>query len=272
MRARSVVIQTAQDEVNVPFYRRSDLVGAYASATLDPPEVMVLVKYREDILHQPVLDLGCGAGRLAVFLRPLTDQYMGLDISPHMVGFCRRHFPDLQFRQGDMREPAIFEPCSFAAVFAVFNLFDAVSHEERQRVLAEVHRLLRANGLLVFSSHNRNYSQARTGPKLAYSRNPFTMLRHVTEFFEARANRRRIKRLERSEPEYALWNDCAHNFALLHYYISREAQARQLDAAGFDLLECLDEQGRTLQPMDADQANSSILYVARQRVPNRSVA
>ena len=39
-----------------------------------------------------------------------------------------------------------------------------------------------------------------------------------------------------NETDYAVLNDCGHNYSVLHYYITREAQARQLAAAGFDLI------------------------------------
>ena len=62
-------------------------------------------------------------------------------------------------------------PCadqSLETVLAVSNLIDAVCHEDRLRVLAEIRRVLTNHGLLVFSSHNRRYVQAGSGPKLAF--------------------------------------------------------------------------------------------------------
>ena len=126
-----------------------------------------MVRYRDDIAGRRVLDLGCGAGRLAIYLRPLTDHYVGLDQSPHMIGYCRRNFPGLVFHVGDMRALTQFDAGSFAAVFAVFNLFDAVSHEDRLALLGEVHRVLSADGLLFFSAHNRTYQHATAGPRRA---------------------------------------------------------------------------------------------------------
>ena len=87
----------AQDEVNSRLYRRADLVQFYASPHLTPPEVTAFVRYKADIHERRILDLGCGAGRLATFLRPLTDHYVGADVSPHMVAYCRRTFPGMRF-------------------------------------------------------------------------------------------------------------------------------------------------------------------------------
>jgi SAM-dependent methyltransferase len=151
----------------------------------------------------------------------------------------------------------------FEAVFAVFNLLDAVSHEDRLQILAEVRRILIPGGLLIFSSHNRNYIHAQERPRLHFQRNPMKQLRSLLGFLQGWLNSRRIRSKQRFEPEYALLNDSGHNFAVLHYYIDRAAQAKQLRAAGFELLKCQDELGRTLGPEDDDSAYSTIHYVAR---------
>jgi ubiquinone/menaquinone biosynthesis C-methylase UbiE len=223
---------------------------------------VALVRYREDIQGRRVLDLGCGAGRLATYLRPLTDHYAGLDVSEHMLAHARGQHPGFTFVQGDMRQLP-FEARSFDAVLAVFNLFDAVSHEDRLKVLAEVRHVLTPGGLLFFSAHNRNWAGTNLGPRLHFSRNPISQVRLLRQYLRSVANHRSIKKLQQSCGEYALLNDEAHDFAVLHYYIDREAQARQLAAAGFQPIECLDELGRTLSPKDDDRPNSSIHYVAR---------
>lgn len=253
-----------QEAINGRLYRNADLVRVYAQTKLLPPEATALIRYRDDIQGRRVLDLGCGAGRLAVYLRPLTDEYVGADVSPHMVAHCRRVFGEFPFVQADMRALTPFDSGSFDTVFAVSNLFDAVSHEDRLRVLAEVRRVLAPQGLLIFSSHNRDYIHAGAAPRLAFHRNPLTQLRLLIDYLQARANHRRIKPLHRFEPDYALLNDSGNNYCSLHYYVSRDVQAEQLTDAGFKLLDCLDELGRTLDPTEQDRADQSLHYVARR--------
>ncbi len=262
--APEVAVDTAQDSINGRLYRHSNLVQTYVVTKLHPTESTAMVRYRDDIQSRRVLDLGCGAGRLASYLRPLTSQYMGLDVSEYMVAYCRRFFPELEFVQGDMRSLQPFGDGSFDTVFAVANLFDAVSHPERLQVLAELRRVLVPDGLLIFSSHNRNYALAGTGPRLRIHRNPITQLRVFMDYVQASANHRRIKPLHRFEPDYALLNDSGNNYFTLHYYVSREVQARQLATAGFELLECLGESGHALHDGDADDSCPSILYIARR--------
>ena len=256
--------ETAQETINGRLYREADLVQTYAPVKLHPSEATALVRYRDDIHGQRVLDLGCGAGRLTTYLRPLVKKYVGLDVSAHMIKHCQMTFQGLNFVQGDMRSLTPFDDGEFDSVFAVANLMDAVSHAERLQVLAEVRRVLAPSGLFVFSAHNRSYLHAGSGPGLKFHRNPITQLHALVEFLRASANHRAIKPFHRSEAEYALLNDSGNNYHTLHYYIIRALQTRQLASVGFELLECLGDWGETLGTNSRDELYPSILYVARR--------
>ncbi|HEX4128954.1 MAG TPA: class I SAM-dependent methyltransferase [Pirellulales bacterium] len=257
--------RSAQEQINGSLYRRDDLVRQYDVQNLSPAESTALVRWHDAILGRRVLDLGCGAGRLATYLRPLVARYVGLDISAQMVAFCRARFAGLEFHQGDMRRLEAFADGSFDAVLGVFNLFDAVSHADRLRILAEVRRVLVPAGLLIFSAHNRNWAAFGDGPRFERSLNPWMQARYAVRYARCRLNYRRVRPHQALHDDCALVSDPGHNFAVLHYYITRQAQARQLDSAGFELLECLDELGRILGPDDGDRACSSLHYVARRR-------
>jgi hypothetical protein len=75
-------------------------------------------------------------------------------------------------------------------------------------------------------------------------------------------NRRRLRSLQRAEPGYALVNDEAHDFSVLHYYISPDAQRRQLAEHGFELMECLDLDGREVAEGAAARSCPELHYVA----------
>ena len=47
-----------------------------------------------------VLDVGCGAGILAIASEPLlgeTGHYLGLDVQPDRIEYCSEHYPNSQF-------------------------------------------------------------------------------------------------------------------------------------------------------------------------------
>ena len=77
------------------------------------------------------------------------------------------------------------------------------------------------------------------------------------------ANRRRLRPLERGQPGYAIVNDSAHDYSILHYYISRDAQARQLRAR-LRLVEALDLEARPVEPARTPRDSSELHYVARR--------
>jgi 2-polyprenyl-3-methyl-5-hydroxy-6-metoxy-1,4-benzoquinol methylase len=67
------------------------LVADYwAAVNVDAPELDV---YRQH-LHSPVLDAGCGTGRLLVPLREAGFDIDGCDASADMIERCRRRAPD----------------------------------------------------------------------------------------------------------------------------------------------------------------------------------
>lgn len=61
----------------------------------------------------PVLDAGCGAGRITRYLADRGCRVEGLDLSPAMVAAARRDHPDLTFSVGsivDLPHPTITSP------------------------------------------------------------------------------------------------------------------------------------------------------------------
>jgi SAM-dependent methyltransferase len=253
-----------QDQINQRLYQHAALVRTYQTSRLFPAEAVAMIRYSDHIAQGRVLDLGCGAGRLATYLLPLAAEYVGVDISERMVRHCRAAFPSLRFETGELRDLSVFPDEAFDAILAVSNLIDAVSHAHRLTTLAEIRRILAPGGGVIFSSHNRDYVRAGESPRLEFHRNPLKQLRLLADYWRSYANHRRIKPFQRNEPEYALVNDSGNDYCTLHYYISHETQVRQLETAGYELIECLDQAGQTLSPGDPGRASSSLTYLARR--------
>ena len=68
-----------------------------------------------------VLDVPCGTGRVAVPLAERGFTVAGLDISEAVLAVARKAGPDIDFRQGDMREL----PWADGSFDAVLNLWTA---------------------------------------------------------------------------------------------------------------------------------------------------
>ncbi|MFG2196396.1 class I SAM-dependent DNA methyltransferase [Streptomyces sp. NPDC048639] len=50
----------------------------------------------------PVVELGCGPGRVTAHLRNLGLEVFGIDLSPVMIDLAREAYPDLRFEVGSM--------------------------------------------------------------------------------------------------------------------------------------------------------------------------
>jgi SAM-dependent methyltransferase len=234
---------------------------------LKPVEEGVLAELRPFLQGARVLELGCGAGAITRVLLESTDRVVGVDVSPAMVEYCRRTFPAGEFRVGDLRDPAPFEAGSFDIVVAGDNVVDVLAHDERPRVVEDVRRVLADGGLFYFSTHNRNSREAldasRRGPRLRLDRHPYGQLRALAGFAQGTMNHRRLRRHQRFEADWAILNDPAHRWGLLHHYISRRGEAEELAACGFELLSVRGADGPPLEPGDDDAGFWDLHYVAR---------
>ncbi|HET8986914.1 MAG TPA: class I SAM-dependent methyltransferase [Humibacillus sp.] len=95
----------------------------------------------------PVLDAGCGTGRMSAYLAARHVRVRGVDLSPGMVEMARRDHPDLDATVGSLAEL----PCGDSQ-FAGVLLWYSVIHTPPaglDRVLAEAVRVLRPGGHLL---------------------------------------------------------------------------------------------------------------------------
>jgi SAM-dependent methyltransferase len=254
-----------QDAFNDAFYRTPLVMRSDPKEGLDPQETITLLKYQAHVVGRDVLDIGVGTGRTARVLATLARCYAAIDYSPVIVAEVHRTMPHLEVHLADMRDLGRWQDGSLDFVFGPNNVLDAVSHADRERALGEAWRVLRAGGLLAFSSHNRCYVGAQAGPRLRRSRNPLTFALHVARYVASLRLHRRMRALRRFEDDYALIDDCGPDHALLHYYVDRTAQERQLARLAFDLVEVLDRGGETVPHGEMAPTSSSLMYVARKR-------
>lgn len=251
-----------QRRANDRLWARKSLVQAYANRILRPVEVLLLARYRDDLSGR-VLELACGAGRVSGYLAEISPAAHGIDLSPEMVAYCRGRYPKATFSQADLRDPLPLGDASCDAVVGFDNPLDVADDATRGRVLDEIHRVLRAGGLLVLSAHNLAYAPRLTDPlRLRNLDLPHAgwALLHWPRW---QVNRRRVLRSQRTERGYSILNDISHDFMALHYYISRENQVAQLAAHGFELVECLDPDGERVAPADDAASAPWLHYVAR---------
>jgi ubiquinone/menaquinone biosynthesis C-methylase UbiE len=139
---------------NLQAYRDPEVVSHYTSLDyLTACERLLFDTYLK--AGMAILDVGVGGGRTTPYLSRKASRYVGVDYSEEMIQSCRRKFPELEFLVSDASDLSGFPDASFDAIVIAFNGLDCVSPEERRwRCLRECGRVLRAGGVLVFSSHN----------------------------------------------------------------------------------------------------------------------
>ena len=245
-------------------WAESNFVTDYATRTLRPAEIVLLLRYAHT-LRGRVLDLGCGAGRITGYLSAQGGDVLGIDISPAMIEFCRRHYPELEFQVGDVADLSGLADGSRELVVAGFNILGVLDDGERRHALREIRRVLGDGGILLFSAHNLAFLPKVPKPIqiVLRSRDPARLAWNLARLPYRLRNHRRVAPLEQRGDDHALVNDQAHDYRLLHYYIGRDGQRRQLEEAGFELLECLDGDGRAVAPGDEAPRHPELHYAAR---------
>jgi SAM-dependent methyltransferase len=142
--------------------------------TLQKGELSILDKFKTKINNGKVLNIGIGGGRTTSHLVPMAKEYTGIDYSLPFIDHCQARFgnlPHVEIRYGDARDLNEFRDHDFDFIFFSFNGIDSVDFDEGKKILAELSRLLKPDGVLSFSFHNKgNLDQLY---KFQLPRNPF---------------------------------------------------------------------------------------------------
>ena len=108
----------------------------------------------------PVLDAGCGPGRIAGFLCDRGVDVVGVDLSPRMIDHARHERPDIDFRVASVTDVDV-APGSLGGVLGWWSWFNL----PRDVLPAVVHRMsdaLRPGGLLLVGTHRGQGDVQRT--------------------------------------------------------------------------------------------------------------
>jgi SAM-dependent methyltransferase len=127
------------------------LRDALASA---PYERAMLALFAE-LVHTdgggPVVDVGCGPGRITAHLQTLGVDAFGIDLSPAMIDIARHDYPGLRFEVGSMTDLDV--PDAFViGLVAWFSLIH-IPDDQVPTVLAHFRRVLRPGGTLLVVFH-----------------------------------------------------------------------------------------------------------------------
>jgi SAM-dependent methyltransferase len=124
----------------------------WARYNLDAPEVDVYEPY----LRSPVLDAGCGTGRLLAPLRERGFDVDGCDVSGDMLERCRQRVPDATLWVSSLHE--LDPPRQYASIVCsgVFGL--GSTREQDVAALGRLHDALLPGGVLVLDNEESEFT------------------------------------------------------------------------------------------------------------------
>jgi SAM-dependent methyltransferase len=115
------------------------------------------------------------------------------------------------------------------------------------RMLREIHRVLRSGGWLIFRANNLDAPRRRPFAFPAAAGTGLrTRLSALGRYLRGIAHHLRTRRYESRGGGYEVAGDPYFDYALLSYYIQRDAQVRQLEDLGFSAVEVLGINGTPL--------------------------
>ncbi len=238
------------------FYDTPGVVKIHKDDTeLSPAEAAILSSVQCELKGRAILDIGIGAGRTTPYLRAISRNYIGMDLSEKMIESARETIGDARLLVCDARNMSVFGNEQFDAVFFLGAGIDDVNAADRMVILNEVNRVLRKNGIFVLSAHNLDARDAGL-----WSFNGFSVSPKPRIFIRDNINRLWsyifcvIKHLLNKihSKGYVIFLDYEDHYGqhqdrpgvlLSTYYINKNTQIQQLLDAGFYQAAALDKFG-----------------------------
>lgn len=238
---------------NLNTYNSASVVNWYAGLKeMTAVELSVFELHSNFLKQAAVLDIGIGGGRTTRYLKDKCKTYTGIDYSQGFVTQVKKEFPRVNSLVMDARDLSAFTDQAFDFVNFSFNGIDYVNLDDRIKILSEIERVLKPNGLFFFSTHNKDHATFQVAPWLNKYTGSFTNLKTFIKLCPFLLRKFRNKKNEFISPDYAIINDSAHNYSLFTFYTSVAFLKKQLSETKFDKPKFYSKAGKEVSDTDLD--------------------
>ncbi len=93
-----------------------------------------------------ILDVGCGVGVDAGFMKSEGFEIIGIDLSKEMLNIARQKFPQIEFKQQDIRE-LDFPPNFFDGILASCSLIH-IPKKDVPSLIKKFHQIIKKDGAI----------------------------------------------------------------------------------------------------------------------------
>ncbi len=167
----------------------------------------------------PLLELGCGTGRVIGRISQEGLECWGLDISKNMLSIARRRWPNVKFVQGNMADFSLDR--SFRLILIPYRSFLHLTAEEKQRCLHSCALHLQPNGQLIIHGYLPSEEEKRFS-SLSLIDTTYVKGRRVEWFFKFEEPNKGFYRIKAGDKV----------FEMTLYFISTKELAKMAEKAG----------------------------------------
>lgn len=254
----------------------NDFVGEYSSYMLVPAERELLGELKDHWSKMRMLDIGVGTGRTSYTFSAIVKDYTGIDYSQKMIEKCKDVIGEhdtVRFTLQDATDLSKYYDQKFDFVLFSMNGIDSVDHNDRKKILLEVHKNLDDDGFFFFSTHSLHTFPDSFPFRYRFSKfNKRKPIHSVYQWWKILLYKVRMWNMYRGVDvqgiqgkSWAILITGDHDFKMQIYHIKPDYQVKELEGAGFEVISVYDDNGNLKDPLK-DRINRYMYFLCKKSV------